>query len=148
MSLFQRFNISLGRALTTAAIDCPKRNEEEGGVILKKIGGDAYTFVKVKNLHEGTPTAYGLYVVEPENFGEMVIPALKKRWELYASFHTHPQFSSTPSSLDYEKLFQGFKYNYIYSHMDREFSCSDWSRKNELHTIKIKLETLQYYTIC
>jgi hypothetical protein len=147
MRLFQQFNIGLGRVLTGAAIDCPNRNEEEGGVILINHKKKEYCFVKVRNLHEGTPTAYGLYVADPEEFGGRVIPMLSKGWELYASFHTHPQFPCTPSQLDYNKLFQGFKYNYIYSSRDLEFSCSDWSPQMDLHTVKINLETLQYYCL-
>lgn len=148
MSLFQQFNINLGRVLVTAAMECPDRLEEEGGVILKNVRDhSAFTFVKVKNVHRRTSTAHGLYVAEPEDFGSKVIPMLSKKWELYASFHTHPQFSSTPSMLDYDKLFQGFRYNYIYSTRDREFSCSDWSPQKDLHTVKIKLETLQYYCL-
>lgn len=145
MSLFQRFNIDLGRVLLDASKACPLQHEEEGGIILKR--KDEYQFVKVINLHRGTHTAYGLYVAEPAGFGSEVVPLLSKGWQMYASFHTHPQFSCTPSQLDHDKLFQGFKYNYIYSHRDLEFSCSDWSPSKDLYTVKINLETLIYYTL-
>jgi proteasome lid subunit RPN8/RPN11 len=146
MSLISKFNTRLGRVLLGAAMECRKDYEEEGGILLTKQSKD-FIFVKVRNLHEGEPTAYGLYVADPHAFGSKVIPMLGKGWEMYGSFHTHPQFSPLPSQLDYDKLFQGFKYNYIYSHRDREFSCSDWSYRKDLHTFTMKLETLNYYIV-
>jgi hypothetical protein len=145
MGLIKQINKRLSRVITGAAMECRRNTEEEGGIVLTRKGQD-FIFVKVKNLHEGEPTAYGLYVADPEEFGQKVIPMIGAGWEMYASFHTHPQFSPLPSQLDYDKLFQGFKYNYIFSNRDREFSCSEWSAQKDLHTFTIKLESLIYLT--
>lgn len=143
MSLIKQLNKRLARVLCSAATQCPRGAEEEGGVILTRKGQD-YIFVKIKNIHEGEPTAYGLYEADRNEFGQKVVPMIGAKWEFYGSFHTHPQFSPMPSQLDYDKLFQGFKYNYIFSNRDREFSCSEWSPQKDLHTYTIKLESLIY----
>jgi|CryBogDrversion2_7_1035282.scaffolds.fasta_scaffold00001_22 proteasome lid subunit RPN8/RPN11 len=145
MGIIKEINKKLSRVITGAAISCPLDNEEEGGIILTKNEID-FVFVKVKNLHAGEEVAYGLYVTDPKDFGEKVISMIGKGWNMYASFHTHPQFAPTPSQLDYDKLFQGFKYNYIYSKKHRAFSFSEWSPQKDLHTFVMGLETLLHIT--
>jgi proteasome lid subunit RPN8/RPN11 len=145
MRVIKEINTRISRVITGAAIECRRDNEEEGGIILTRDNKD-FIFVKVKNVHEGEPVAYGLYETDHKEFGEKIIPMMNKGWNMYGSFHTHPQFSPMPSQLDYDKLFQGFKYNYIYSNKHKKFSFSEWSPQKDLHTFTMGLETLQYLT--
>jgi hypothetical protein len=128
----------VGFALLNAIDLCDNELEEEGGVILTSSratpGHELFKFVKVQNRRAGTPEARGLYVADPVSFGAEVFPLLSGGWNLYASFHTHPTFSSTPSDLDRRALFVGFKYNYIYSPQRRAVSVSEWISKEELVT--------------
>jgi hypothetical protein len=128
----------VGCALLNAIDLCDNELEEEGGVILTSSraapGHELFKFVKVQNRRAGTPEARGLYVADPVSFGAEVFPLLSGGWNLYASFHTHPTFSSTPSDLDRRALFVGFKYNYIYSPQRRAVSVSEWISKEELVT--------------
>jgi proteasome lid subunit RPN8/RPN11 len=112
------------KAMLKASEECPSTKEEEGGIIMEKDG--QYEFVRVKNVYEGTDRASGLYETDHEELSQLVFSRVCKGWKMHASFHTHPSFSPTPSSLDLDKLFQGFKYNVIYSPTHRTFSYSQW----------------------
>ena len=143
IKLFNNINVNLARAVLTGVENCIDLVEEEGGVILASSTGE-FKFIKVLNYKAGTPVARGLYVADPDAFGGKVFPELSGGWNLYASFHTHPTFTATPSTLDRKELFRGFKYNYIYSVQEKTLSYSEWSPKNDLHTIYFNLSTLNY----
>jgi len=128
---------------------CGESWEEEGGIILtasdSRQGKQEFKFVKVLNSNRGTPVAVGLYVTDEQDFGKAVFPLLTGGWNMYASFHTHPTFSATPSSLDRENLFRGFKYNFIYSTLEKTISYSEWSPQNNLHTIYLHRNAFNYF---
>ena len=117
-------NARLAKTILQAAESCPDAVEEQGGIILAKDG--EYCFVKVKNIHEGTSTAAGLYETDQTELKDNVLTKVGDGWKFYASFHTHPKWSAVPSNLDLEKLFQGFKYNVIFSPVKEIFSYSQW----------------------
>lgn len=146
--LFKNINTELARAVVSAALECGNSEEEQGGVVVTSFtpqtGEKEFRFIKVLNDKAGTPIATGLYVANPDDFGSKVFPLLTRGWYLYASFHTHPTFSANPSSLDREKLFKGFKYNFIYSTLEKTVSCSEWSPQTDLHTIYLNITTLTY----
>jgi len=119
------YHKALASELLKASEICCHETEEEGGLVL--IRKDEYKFVPVENIYKGTPTAVGLYETEQSDFTDKVFPLLKECWKFYASFHTHPSFSPTPSNLDLTVLFQGFKHNYIYAPRLTEFSYTTWS---------------------
>jgi hypothetical protein len=148
MRLIEKINRDLARAISTAVVECGDSKEEEGGIILSFIhpefGTRQFKFIKVINDRRGTLSARGLYVANPEDFGKHVFPLISEGWNMYASFHTHPTFSATPSSLDEDKLFRGFKYNFIFSNSERTVSCSEWSPQNDLHTVYLNIITLLY----
>lgn len=147
MRLIEKINKGLARAIATATVECGGSKEEEGGIILvldQPAGIREYKFIKVINDRRGTLSARGLYVANPEDFGKNVFPLITEGWNMYASFHTHPTFSATPSSLDEDKLFRGFKYNFIFSNSERTVSCSEWSPQNDLHTVYLNIITLLY----
>lgn len=145
MRLLEKINKSLARAIATATVECGDSKEEEGGIILTLNQPlREYKFIKVINDRRGTLSARGLYVANPEDFGKHVFPSISEGWNMYASFHTHPTFPATPSSLDEDKLFRGFKYNFIFSNTERTVSCSEWSPQNDLHTIYLNITTLLY----
>ena len=145
MRLLEKINKSLARAIATATVECGDSKEEEGGIILTlNQPFREYKFIKVINDRRGTLSARGLYVANPEDFGKHVFPLISEGWNMYASFHTHPTFPATPSSLDEDKLFRGFKYNFIFSNTERTVSCSEWSPQNDLHTIYLNIATLLY----
>jgi hypothetical protein len=137
-------NPQLAGALIDAINETNHAFEERGGVLLEKYGD--YRFQLLSNLHADTSRAYGLYEADRNEFGQLVIPEMQSGWTLFASFHTHPKFSANPSSLDLEKLFQGFKCNVIYSPLNQECSISEWLEiKKEEYGLKTKyigLETL------
>ena len=145
MSLIKIINKSLASALIDASNQCKFSHEEEGGVILKKTDSNdddaQFKFIKVNNQMRGAPEAGGLYVACREGFGTEVCPSLAQGWVMYGSFHTHPTFSATPSWLDKDKLFRGFKYNFIFSNIEELFSCSEWSGQNNLNTIYLGIDT-------
>ena len=114
--------------LLVAAELCQSRQEEEGGIILLK--DDQYVFEKIKNKNSGRNEASVLYEVTSEGMQEQIFPRLKDGWKMHASFHTHPSFSTTPSSIDLGKLFLGFRYNFIYSPSGESFSLSEWIDEN------------------
>jgi proteasome lid subunit RPN8/RPN11 len=124
MDLRESANKPLFKAMLEAASACPHRREEEGGIVLAK--DNEYQFVKVKNIHEGTDTAVGLYETDQAELKDRVLSKVGEGWKLFASFHTHPEFSPAPSSLDLGKLFNGFKYNVIYAPRMDMFSYSQW----------------------
>ena len=117
-------DVGLLREVLRASEECVHRYEEEGGVILENAG--KYAFVKVKNKHENTQEAIALYETDLSELQEKVFLKLSEGWKMFASFHTHPSFSPTPSQLDLAKLFQGFKYNVIYAKNVDRFSFSEW----------------------
>lgn len=128
-------------AILAAGEQCTSNVEEEGGIILYK---DAdYVFARVKNIHEGTTTAAGLYETDLEELKAHVLSRVAEGWKFYASFHTHPSFSPTPSSLDLTKLFQGFKYNVIYSPKLGLFSFNEWMDGKSI-TYYISYDTLTH----
>jgi proteasome lid subunit RPN8/RPN11 len=124
MDLLESANNPLFREMLEAAKACDNRREEEGGIILTKDG--EYHFVKVKNIHNGTETAAALYETDQTELKDKVLNKVGEGWRLFASFHTHPSFSPTPSSLDLSKLFNGFKYNIIFAPDMNTFSYSQW----------------------
>ena len=99
-------------------------DEEKGGIILCK---DAeYSFALLANDNTGTDLAKVLWSANRKEYGSKVIPMIKDGWEQYASFHTHPKFKPIPSSIDMEKLFEGFPRNYIYSPEFKTFGIYVW----------------------
>ena len=81
--------------------------EEQGGFIM--IRKDEYKFVPVKNKNTGTIVAHGLYI--PEH-----MPFEDDGWEIYASYHTHPEgMRAMPSGKDIAALFTSFPINYIFA---------------------------------
>jgi proteasome lid subunit RPN8/RPN11 len=124
MYIFRYGIESFLKAMISASVECTSTKEEEGGIIMEK---DAvYEFVRVKNVYEGTDRASGLYETDQEELSQLIFSRVCKGWKMHASFHTHPSFSPTPSSLDLDKLFQGFRYNIIWSPTHRTFSYSAW----------------------
>ena len=111
-------------AMLAGAKECTSTIEEEGGIILEKDG--KYLFVRVRNKHEGTPRAPGLYETDLAELKDRVLNRVAEGWKFYSSFHTHPSFSPSPSSLDLSELFTGFKYNVIYSPKLDLFSFNQW----------------------
>lgn len=125
MEIFAYHIDSLTESLIGAQKLCTHPDEEQGGVIIEKAG--EFKFIKLKNDYEGTSTAVSLYEANRTEMADLVLPSiLKGGWRLYASFHTHPRFSATPSSIDYKNIFEGFKYNIIYSNKDAMFSFTEW----------------------
>lgn len=124
MYIFRYGIESFLKAVLKASEECTNNTEEEGGIIMEKDG--VYEFVRVRNHYEGTDRAVSLYETDQDEFSQLVFSRVCKSWKMHASFHTHPGFSPTPSSLDLDKLFQGFRYNVIYSPAHRTFSYSQW----------------------
>jgi proteasome lid subunit RPN8/RPN11 len=113
------------KAIVQASVECSHPSEEEGGVILAKAG--EYRFIKIKNTHRNTATAISLYEADRVELGKCMFDMLKNGWEIFSSFHTHPQFPPYPSGVDLNVLFQGFKHNVIYAPLYQEaFSYSTW----------------------
>lgn len=126
--------------MLAAIEECQDTLEEEGGVIINKL--DDYEFVKLKNRYTGTYKACGLYHADDDELRDKVFSRIKDGWRFHSSFHTHPQFPATPSSLDTGTLFDGFKYNIIYSIEKKAFSYSEWV-DNEIVTCYLPLKTVQ-----
>jgi proteasome lid subunit RPN8/RPN11 len=124
MYIFRYGIESFVKAVLSASRECASTLEEEGGIIMEKEG--VYEFVRIKNVHEGTDRASGLYETDQEELSQLVFSRVCKGWKMHASFHTHPSFSPTPSCLDIDKLFEGFRYNVIWSPTHRSFSYSMW----------------------
>jgi hypothetical protein len=125
-------SINFSRVILEAAEICGGSDEEKGGVILEK--DDSFLFVPLRNDHAGTHTAIGLYVANRAELGEKIIERIREGWRLFASFHTHPSFSATPSQLDLTVLFRGFKHNVIYSAATKTFSYSTWRNEQSVAT--------------
>ena len=123
-----------------AAEECFNPIEEEGGIIIEK--EKVYEFVKIKNVYEGTSSAPSLYETDREKLSELIFSKICKGWKMYASFHTHPSFSATPSDLDLTKLFQSFKYNIIYSVKNDMFSYSEWLGE-KIYSVYLPKKTIQ-----
>lgn len=140
MSLLQNINLKLAHEIGKASSVCGQSAEEEGGIILEKDG--EYQFVKVKNKNSGESIAEGLYETDIEDLQKNVFPMVKTGWKFYASFHTHPSFSATPSRLDLEKLFNGFKYNVIFASQQKVFSYSEWLPDDRMFIYYIPLSSL------
>jgi proteasome lid subunit RPN8/RPN11 len=133
-------NISILKALVEAISLCRDAYEEEGGLILEKDG--EHMFVHLTNKYKHTPKAFTLYEANLDEFKNNITPRVAEGWKLKASFHTHPRFYSDPSAVDLQKLFQGFKINYIYSHFDEFVSVSVW-RGDKVFTKKMFAPTEQ-----
>jgi len=109
---------SINTALADAVDQCWNQVtdlEERGGVILHHPDRDEYVFIALRNSNTGTAIAPVLFTADRDEYAEIIIPLFKLGWKSYASFHTHPQFSPYPSSIDMNDLFPGFYINYIYS---------------------------------
>ncbi len=123
--------MTLNQALDQAIATCKDvvNHEERGGIILKR--GESYLFIGLLNKNRGTPLAQVLWTAEHTEFTQKVYPLLfdKNPWEMYASFHTHPQFPAIPSSIDTGELFTGFPINYIYSTTENELNKFVWADK-------------------
>lgn len=121
-------SVSLMQAMVLASESCTNKIDEEGGLILKR--NEDCCFVKVENKYAGTDIAGGLYETEMQSLSKNVFPLLKEGWQMFASFHTHPMFSASPSSIDMTKLFLGFKYNVIFAPVNdvqpNMFSITIW----------------------
>ena len=129
MELFNNKKHKLfAKTVLDAAEQCSKSSEEEGGIILSR--DDEYKFVKVKNIHTGTEKAYGLYETDKKDLLQQVFSQFDSGWFMCASFHTHPTFGPTPSTIDVKNLFEGFRYNVIYSTISDMFSYSEWLEEN------------------
>lgn len=137
-------NKLLLKELIKARNTCANPLEEEGGIVMH-LKYNEYEFIKIKNVYAGTATAIGLYEADAEEFSSKAISKMKDGWQLYASFHTHPTFEARPSSLDVSTLFQGFKYNFIYSPLKKEYGCCMWLSES-LAVITLKEEELEKYT--
>jgi proteasome lid subunit RPN8/RPN11 len=131
MNLISSLDKTLVTEMLAAAKSCSHPIEEQGGIILNK--DEEFLFVKVKNIYEGTGMAAGLYETDQNELSSLVLSKVSEGWKFYASFHTHPQFSPAPSSLDLGKLFQGFKQNIIFSPIMEMFSYSEWFGEQSLH---------------
>ena len=124
MNTINHIDPGLAGEMMRAATLCGKSSEEEGGIIIAR--ENECEFVKVKNVHTGTMTAGGLYEASRDELSLKVISRVKDGWKFFASFHTHPTFSPSPSQLDFNKLFQSFKHNIIYSPYQGMFSWLSW----------------------
>ena len=110
---------SLHRCLLTAILSYDETNpEEQGGFILKKNDEPVWEFVPVKNSQAGTTQARGLYVADQIEFNNKVaLRTIDDDYEVYASFHTHPQgMRALPSTIDIRYLFKNFSRHYIYAY--------------------------------
>jgi proteasome lid subunit RPN8/RPN11 len=117
-------NKQLWTQLLEAAEVCNHTTEEQGGLILRK--DEDYLFVPIKNIYAGTYTSIGLYETDKIELKMKVFTRMSEGWRMFASFHTHPMFSATPSVTDMSYLFQGFESNYIYAPKPRVFSATIW----------------------
>jgi hypothetical protein len=122
---------SLKDALKQAVSECWdfldfKDLEEHGGVILHNKETDKYLFQYLFNSNSGKSIACGLFTADRYQYTELIIPKFKDNWRQYASFHTHPQFTPQPSSIDLNQLFTGFFHNYIYSGLTKELIKYTW----------------------
>lgn len=135
----------LSEAMLTASERCNHPVDEEGGLILNR--DDDYCFVFINNIHAATSRAVGLYEADTGMFATSVLPKLQSGWRMFSSFHTHPRFSADPSSLDFAKLFQGFRHNIIYAPLhDSEpetFSITEWINDTPNTTKITKRELLE-----
>jgi proteasome lid subunit RPN8/RPN11 len=140
MSLFKGINNSFAQEMIRAASICGRSIEEEGGIIMTH--GTEAEFVKIRSIHVGTTTAHGLYEADKSDFGQIITPMVRDGWKITASFHTHPAFSATPSNLDLNVLFRGFKHNVIYATERNVFSYSVWTAE-DLNTFYMTADTLK-----
>ena len=129
---------SLKTELLKAIKECAYSSEEEGGIIFEKNG--QYKFVYLKNDFAGTPTAAALISFRGD-FGKAVT-VMDEGWLSFASFHIHPSFSPMYSSIDYSKLFQSFKTNYIYSNMSGELAKYEWKGEKVINKYTLTIKEL------
>lgn len=135
---------ALSSAILEATEQCMHFKEEEGGIIISK--DNTYVFAKITNVYAGTPTARGLYQTDQQELKEKVLDKIVVGWRMYASFHTHPSFPAVPSNLDMTRLFQGFRYNIIFSQIDKMLSLSSWIG-SRLDTEYTSLNTIKTFSI-
>ena len=125
MELNEKLKHVLLQAIHACYIDVPvpTRIEEHGGWILQK--GDDYQFFFLKNDNSGSVRGQMLFTANGQDVAKGPVKAMMKEgWSNYATFHTHPQFSITPSSIDWNLLFQNSKHNFIYSPATEQLGCS------------------------
>ena len=125
MKLPEALEVVLRQAIHKCYLDVPKEQqiEEHGGWILRK--DDAFEFHFLRNENAGTPRAQVLFIANKQDVGNGPLNKIvKHKWKNFATFHTHPQFSVKPSSVDWNFLFQNSKYNFIYSQATNQLGCS------------------------
>ena len=103
---------------------------EAGAFILEKDG--EYKFIRLDNKWENTRIGYALYEPEDEDYVKHIAPLINKGWKMHSCLHTHPCFSAQYSQIDYNNLFQGFKYNYIKSVKNNQIIKWTWINDKEL----------------
>jgi hypothetical protein len=144
-------NTTLNNILDEAIGLCTSNDDEQGGVILSKVGGEGpygkridYQFVHLRNANTGLPLAKSLWTADRNEYAKKVIPLFKDGWRHFASFHTHPKWPAIPSKIDLTELFPGFPINYIYSGIDNdlgrfEFDDTDesWYRVEESEQVSV-----------
>ena len=112
------------------SIDPERRVEEHGGWIVQK--DDEFKFFFLRNDNAGTPQANVLFLANQQDVGKGPLTAMAKEgWKNYATFHTHPQFSVTPSSLDWNQMFQCCPYNFIYSPATLQLGVSHYLGRSD-----------------
>ena len=118
----KHISTTLAEAELAAREQCGYTGEEQGGFIIQ--AEDSFEFVKVSNMNTGDPIAPVLYTADPNEFGALVHARRFETpsWRLYASFHTHPGCSTTPSSTDLRKLFCNFQRHYIYAPLGKRMT--------------------------
>ena len=125
MDLNQKLKQTLLQAIHACYVDVPvlTQLEEHGGWILKK--DDEYKFFFLRNSNTGTVRAQMLFSADSKDVANGPLKAMMREgWTNYGTFHTHPQFSITPSSIDWNLLFQNSKHNFIYSPATEQLGCS------------------------
>ena len=109
---------------------------EAGGIIFSKdiehTYDQEYTFLYLDNKFHGTNTGRALYEPEDKDYAEKSLPLVQLGWRAWGSFHTHPQFYPQYSMIDYDNLFQGYKYNYIKSVKYDSLVKWEWINEKEL----------------
>ena len=147
MNIFKENLTGYYTAWLQAALECGDvTHEEQGGIILEREG--VFEFAKIRNMHQNTPTAAGLYETDHEELKYKIFPKVfNEGWKMHASFHTHPApMSSTPSHTDLSKLFQGFKYNIILAVYDNMFSYSMWCADDNICTAYLRMQLVKTLT--
>lgn len=111
----------------------PGLNEEQGGFILKRPNTQEYQFIPITNQNTGTATAVSLYTADTKEFNDFVaLPAVDEGFEIFASFHSHPNgMRAIPSQIDLTQLFTSFPVNFIFAY-GMELNRYDYDSKAHL----------------